>query len=157
MNKKRIFFIQAFLVLIILLLTWIIGYWVNNYDYFPLWMFGLIYMLMIGPIIGLIYFRLYRNIPLGNLGVAFKISTWIGVVIIAVALLYFRIWDYLVWTYVPEFSNLENLRMIIKSLVSIDFLKIIIHDSPYLITICLLYLSIIINKKLNFMNEYGKE
>lgn len=153
MNKNYIFLQQIILIVIMLLLTWIIGYWYNNYEYFPFWFFGLMFMLIIGPIIGLSYIRLYKKLPLGRLNFAFRTSAWFGIVILAIPNFIYIILDNVYWIHRPELSYISNLwfnmKWLINLTVLIDISSATIKFWPYWIAVGLIYWSISTNKKLS--------
>jgi hypothetical protein len=152
-DQNKFLLKQNIFIVIILLLTWVIGYWYNNYEYFPLWLFGLFFMLIVGPIIGLCYYRIYRKLPTRRLNLTFRASLWLGIAILAIPNLIYVVVDNVYWVNMPELSYLSNLWWSIKRLISFTFLvgvlSTLIKSWPYWVTIGLLYWSIRVNKKLS--------
>ena len=83
-DQNKHLLIQTSLAALIVLFTYAIGW---NYFYFVEFkFFGLLFMILIGPVIALSQLRLFLNRPLGELGKVFRILAWSSFILLALLL-----------------------------------------------------------------------
>lgn len=155
-TKKLI--IQTSIIVIVLVFCWILGYWVNYYDYSTLWLYSSVAMFFFAPILVLYFIRMKKKASPGRLGVIFDIVAWISVIFFMWHFLY-GVWDMFYIPY-PEISVLKNIWFSIQLYFYppywvdleyglLDDLQELSSYSPYLVISALLYWAIRINKQLN--------
>lgn len=155
-TKKLI--IQTSIIIVVLAFGWILGYWVNYYDYSTLWLYSSVAMFFFAPILVLYFIRTKKKASFGRIGVIFNLIAWISVIFFMWHFLY-GVWDVFYISF-PEVSVLKNIWVSIQLYFYppywVDLEYGLLYDlqelssySPYLIISVLFYWSIRVNKQLN--------
>ena len=143
---------QNLLIATVISLCWIVGYWWDNYNYFPLWLTSLLLTIVIGPIVCLQLVRIKKDKNIEKINKIFRIINWVFIFLFLMPLFANLLFEIkLMFVHYSEFNYFSFYYYFIGYEIN-DILNLILYILPYFIISGLLYWSVVANKQLKNSN-----